>query len=54
MTSYLGVAAEARLQQPRQLGVAVRHVRLLLGQRRDHVAQRAQGLVEREREEEED
>mmetsp|Transcript_2081 Transcript_2081/g.5119 ORF Transcript_2081/g.5119 Transcript_2081/m.5119 type:complete len:407 (-) Transcript_2081:809-2029(-) len=42
----LAVAAEAGLQQVRQLGVAVRDVTGLGGQRRKDVAQRAQGLVD--------
>ena len=41
----VGVAAEGVLQQPSQLGVAVRDVRLAaLAQRRDHVAQAEQTL----------
>lgn len=42
----LGAAAEAVAQQPRQLGVAVGHVRGLLHQRGDHAAERQQRLVD--------
>jgi hypothetical protein len=42
-----GVASEGVLQQARQLGVTVRHVRTLgVDQRLDHVAQRGQRQVD--------
>eukprot|EP00982_Pelagococcus_subviridis_P000225 1748-Pelagococcus_subviridis.AAC.4 len=45
----LPVAAEARLQQIRQLAVPVRHVRLLVRQRLEHVPEARQRLVNRAR-----
>jgi hypothetical protein len=42
----LAVAAQARLQQVRQLRVAIGNVRLLAGQRVEHVAQARQALVD--------
>lgn len=42
----LGVGPQARLQQERQLGVAVRHVRVPICDRGDDVTQVAEALVD--------
>jgi len=43
----VGIAAQGILEEARELGVTVRHVRgVALGQRHDHDAQRAQRLVD--------
>lgn len=42
----LAVPPQRVLQNPRQLGVSVRYMRTVLGERRDHVTQTGQCLVD--------